>query len=167
MRCKSETRTFIQSFITYISTHFSAKVKMIRTDNGTVFNMPSYYSSLAILFTSSTDYQTPVLNQKSPYEMLYQSPPTFMELMVFDCLSYATTLTNHRHKLDPRARKCLFLGFKPGTKGYLPYDFHTRDTFVSRHAIFYESIFPYDHMPLLIWLLLNPHHISIGFHIFI
>lgn len=40
-----------------------------------------------------------------------------------------------------QARKCIFLGFKQGTKGYLLY---SHDIFLSRHVIFYESSFPYN-----------------------
>lgn len=45
--------------------------------------------------------------------------------------------------MDPRARKCLFLGYKPRTKGYLLYDLNTHSTFVSRNAVFYEHVFPF------------------------
>ncbi|XP_020211585.1 uncharacterized protein LOC109796311 [Cajanus cajan] len=56
------------------------------------------------------------------------------------------TIKAHRKKLDPRAHPCVFLGFKPHTKGYLTFNLHTRNIEVSRNVIFYEDHFPYvDH----------------------
>ncbi|XP_019460152.1 PREDICTED: uncharacterized protein LOC109359913 [Lupinus angustifolius] len=46
-------------------------------------------------------------------------------------------------KLDPRARKCIFLDHKTGTKGYLLFDLHNREIFLSRNVVFYEKLFPY------------------------
>lgn len=86
---------------------------------------------------------TLVLKNKCPYELLYKQPPTYLDFKVFGCLSFASTLTQNRHKLDPRARKCIFLGFKPRVKGYVLFDLKTREFFISRHAVFHESHFPY------------------------
>lgn len=190
MTHKSSARDCIKNFLTYISTQFFGKVKIIRTDNGTEFNMPSFYASFGILHQTScveTPQQnsiverkhihllnvtrsllfhsylpkqlwsyalcyavhiinklpTPVLAHNTPHDLLYNSPPTFLDLKVFGCLAFASTLTHNRQKLDSRARKYVFLGLRPGTKGYVLFDLQSRSVFVSRNAIFYESTFPY------------------------
>lgn len=190
MKNKSETRECITNFITYIHTQFSVKIKAIRSDNGSEFNMSSYFASQGIIHKKScveTPQQnsvverkhrhllnvtrallfhsklpkcfwshamlyatyiinrlpTPVLQHKSPFELLYDQPPTYLDLKVFGCLTYASTLTQQRNKLYPRARQCIFLGFRPSVKGYVLFDPNTREIFVSRHAIFHESKFPY------------------------
>lgn len=47
--------------------------------------------------------------------------------------------------LTQGARKCVFLGFKPGTKGFQLYDLNSREVFVSRDTLFYEDVFPFLH----------------------
>lgn len=86
---------------------------------------------------------SPILENKSPYEKLYNHLPDLKHLRVFGCLSYATTLQQGKSNLDPRARKCIFLGYKPGIKGYIEMDLKTREIFVSRSMVFYEDKFPY------------------------
>jgi hypothetical protein len=65
---------------------------------------------------------SPLLNSKCPYELLFKIPPSLIHLKIFGCLSYATTLQAHRTKFNSRARKCVFIGYKDGTKGYILYD---------------------------------------------
>jgi len=84
---------------------------------------------------------SPVIHNKSPYELLYNIAPCLYDIKVFCCLYFASTLEHNRHKLDPKARKCIFLGFKQGTKGYVVMDIQTREVFISRNVIFYESSF--------------------------
>lgn len=43
MSHKSHTRSLIFSFIKLIETQFSSKVKIIRSDNGSEFNMQSFF----------------------------------------------------------------------------------------------------------------------------
>jgi len=52
--------------------------------------------------------------------------------------------TTRRTKLDSRSLKCVFLGYKSGTKGYVLYDLHSKSIFVTRNVIFHENIFPYS-----------------------
>lgn len=66
-----------------------------------------------------------------------------MDLKVFSYLAYASTLVNNRNKLDARARKCVFLGYRPNIKGYVLFDLHLHSVFVSRNAVFYENAFPF------------------------
>lgn len=85
---------------------------------------------------------SPLLKMKSPHELLFSQPPSLIHLKVFGCSCFATTLQAHRTKFDPRARKCVFLGYKDATKGFILYDLHNHTTFVSRNVIFYENNFP-------------------------
>jgi len=87
-----------------------------------------------------------VLKNKSPYEMLYQKPPTYLDLKTFGCLCFASTSDVNISKLDPRARKCVFIGFKNGIKGYILLDLKTREIFISRNDLFYETIFSFSSM---------------------
>jgi len=76
--------------------------------------------------------------------MLYKTNANFNELKVFGSLCYASTLSTNRRKFDPRASKCVFIGFKKGKKGYILLNIQSREIFVSRNVAFYEHVFPYQ-----------------------
>jgi len=52
------------------------------------------------------------LQNQTPFEMFYDKPLTFLDLQIFDSSCHVSTLEQHRTKIDPRAPKCIFLGFK-------------------------------------------------------
>ena len=83
-----------------------------------------------------------ILNNQTPYQLLFQKPPNYNYFEVFDCLCFASTITNNRGKFHPRATKCIFLGYPPNIKGYKVLDLTTLKTFVSRNVLFHESTFP-------------------------
>ncbi|GAU50785.1 hypothetical protein TSUD_192210 [Trifolium subterraneum] len=85
---------------------------------------------------------TPLLHNKSPYDLLFQTNPNLHEFKVFGSLVFASTLQSHRTKLDPRARKCIFLGYKSGVKGVVLYDILNKTIFLSRNVTHHEHIFP-------------------------
>ncbi|XP_037491653.1 uncharacterized protein LOC105643862 [Jatropha curcas] len=110
------------------------------------WNLPKIFWNFAVLHATYliNRIPTPLLQECSPYEKLYHSLPDISTLKVFGSLCYANTLHAGRTKLEPRAQKCVFLGYKEGTKGYLMPNLHTRGLLVSRNVIFYETIFPYS-----------------------
>ncbi|CAN1852203.1 Retrovirus-related Pol polyprotein from transposon TNT 1-94 [Linum perenne] len=88
---------------------------------------------------------TPVLQNQSPYERLFKSPPSFKDLKVFGCLCYASTISHNRTKFQPRATQCVFLGIPVGIKGFKVMDIDSQKVFISRDVVFHEDIIPYKH----------------------
>jgi len=64
-------------------------------------------------------------------------------LHIFGCLCYSSTFVAHRKKLDSRVVPCVFLGFKPHTKGFIFLNLKSHKIEISRNLIFYKSCFPY------------------------
>ena len=52
---------------------------------------------------------------KTPQEVWSGKPPKYDNLKIFGCVAYAHV---KQSKLDPRAKKCVFLGYPEGVKGY-------------------------------------------------
>ena len=61
---------------------------------------------------------TQILNYEAPVTCFLKSYPhnqsiSSLKLRVFGCTSFAHIHDNNRSKLDPIARKCIFLGYSP------------------------------------------------------
>ncbi|KAL2232434.1 UNVERIFIED_CONTAM: Retrovirus-related Pol polyprotein from transposon RE1 [Sesamum indicum] len=86
---------------------------------------------------------SPTLNWKSPYELLYETSPSYQPLKTFGCLFYAANVQPHKSKFEPRATRCVFIGYVHGQKAYKLYDIEQRSVLISRDVIFHENVFPY------------------------
>lgn len=88
---------------------------------------------------------SPLLDNQSPYEVLFSSKPSYLHLRVFGCLYFMFTLKRDRTKLDHRSNKCIFIGYLVGIKGYKVYDLTNYTTLVARDIIFIEFEFPFKY----------------------
>ena len=88
---------------------------------------------------------TSFLSPRSIYEILHGKSPTYSHIRFFGCLCYATNLTP-MHKFDMRARRCIFVGYPLGQKGYHVYDLDTKKIFISWDVIFHEPLFPFFYL---------------------
>ena len=55
------------------------------------------------------------IDLKTPFEVFFGTPANYSDLKIFGCPAYAHV---NDGKLEPRALKCIFLGYPSGVKGY-------------------------------------------------
>lgn len=85
---------------------------------------------------------TPLLSNITPFERLYNHAPSYDHLRTFGCLCYAT-MVHPISKFAPRSRRCIFVGYPSGQKGYKLFDLDSGKFFVRRDVRFHETIFPF------------------------
>uniref|UniRef100_A0A2N9IUP8 CCHC-type domain-containing protein n=1 Tax=Fagus sylvatica TaxID=28930 RepID=A0A2N9IUP8_FAGSY len=60
-------------------------------------------------------------------------------MRIFGCPTYVHISGEDRSKLDPKSKKCIFLGFKKGVKGYKLWDPVAQKVVISRDVVFDEK----------------------------
>ena len=70
---------------------------------------------------------TSLLDNKTPYEVLFNIFPSYDTFRVFGCLCDAFNFKSKRDKFMSWSRKCIFVSYPQGKKGWKLYDLETRD----------------------------------------
>ncbi|KAE8686785.1 cytochrome c bioproteinsis protein CCS1 [Hibiscus syriacus] len=76
---------------------------------------------------------------KTPMEMWTGKPTDYSNLHVFGSIVYVMYNSQEISKLDPKSRKCKFLGYADGVKGYRLWDPTARKVIISRDVIFVKD----------------------------
>jgi hypothetical protein len=77
-----------------------------------------------------------VLVDMTPYEVWSGKKPSVSHLKVFGCDAFVHAPKLKRSKLDKKAIKCIFIGYKEGVKGYKLWDPASRKTMYSQDVVF-------------------------------
>lgn len=77
-----------------------------------------------------------------PYSLWHGKLPDVSHLRVFGCLAYVFIRKRDRKALQPKSRKCVFVGYPEGVKGWLFWDLHARKFIISSHVQFDERYYP-------------------------
>ena len=93
----------------------------------------------AVVYASHLINRLPssAIGGKTPLEKWFGKPATdYDSLHVFGCTAYYHVKES---KLDPRAKKAIFMGIASGVKGYRLWCLETKKTIISRDVTFDES----------------------------
>ena len=109
-------------------------------------NVPKHFWGEAVLTATYLINRMPsrVLKFQTPCQAILCSYPdtqiiSSLPLKVFGCTAFVHIHQHHRSKLDPKAIKCLFLGYSPTKKGYKCYLPITRKFYASMDVTFFEN----------------------------
>ncbi|KAL6322939.1 hypothetical protein AAG906_022777 [Vitis piasezkii] len=108
-------------------------------------NLPIYFWGESVLAAAHLINRTPspLLHNKTPFEILFGTPPSYAAIHTFGCLSFAHDKKSKGDKFASRNRKCVSLGYPFGKKGWKLFDLDTKELFVSRDVKFIEDVFPF------------------------
>ncbi|GJV93371.1 retrotransposon protein, putative, ty1-copia subclass [Tanacetum coccineum] len=157
LKHKSEAFSAFKEWKVMVETQTGKKVKKLRTDNGMEFcsnEFNSYCKSKGIV-RHYTIPHTPqqngvvermnrtiiskarcMLSNAGLSKRFWAEAASTAYLRIFGCPAYAHI---DNGKLEPRAIKCIFLGYKSGVKGYKLWCPETKKVVIGRNVIFNES----------------------------
>ena len=76
------------------------------------------------------------LDDKTPHEVWFGKKPSLKHLRVFGCDAYVHVPKENRSKLDKKAKKCIFISYKYGMKGYKIWNHETKKVVYIQDVLF-------------------------------
>jgi hypothetical protein len=97
-------------------------------------NLPNYFwvEVVAIVVYIMNGTPTAAVYGMTPEEKFTCKKPDVSHLKMFGCIPYVHVLDDKRSKLDPKIKKCIFIGYSLKQKGYRCYNPSIRKLQVSR-----------------------------------
>ncbi|KAH9667020.1 retrovirus-related pol polyprotein from transposon RE1 [Citrus sinensis] len=86
---------------------------------------------------------SPVLKNKTPFELLYSLKPDYTQIKIFGCECFPFLRPYNRHKFDFHTSKCILLGISSAHKGYVCMNNLGR-IYISASVRFNEKSFPFE-----------------------
>lgn len=109
-------------------------------------SLPIEYWGECILAAGYLINRTPsaLLQNKTPFEILYGHAHGYKHIQVMGCLAYAHNIDHKGEKFQSRSRRCVFFGYPYGKKGWRLFDLEREVVFTSRDVIFQETVFHFS-----------------------
>ena len=103
-------------------------------------DLPDFYWTEAVAIAVYIMNMTPtaVIHGMTPEERYTGRKPDISHLKIFGCIAYVHVPDELRSKLDPKAEKCIFIGYSLQQKGYRCSNPSTHKFTVSRDVVFDE-----------------------------
>jgi hypothetical protein len=90
------------------------------------------------VLTKAVRSPSSTLDEKTPQEVWTGKDPSLTHLKLFGCDAYVHVPKENKSKLDKKAKKCIFIGYKDGLKGYRIWNPETKKVVYSRDVVFRE-----------------------------
>jgi hypothetical protein len=105
-------------------------------------NLPNYFWAEVVANVVYIMNRTPTatVHGITPEEKFTGNKPDVSHLRVFSCIAHVHVLDEKISKLDPKAEKCIFIGYSLEQKGYRCFNPSTRKLQVSRNVVFNEMV---------------------------
>jgi len=105
-------------------------------------NLPNYFWVEAVITAVNIMNRTPTaaVHGMTPEEKFTSKKPNVSHLRVFGYIAYVHVPDEKRSKLDPKAEKCIFIGYSLEQKGYRCFNLSIRKLQVSIDVVFDEMV---------------------------